>query len=317
MASSLRSKVLFVLGGPGSGKGTQCAKIVAKFGFVHLSAGDLLREERASGSPNGEMIDRMIREGAIVPVKVTLDLIRKAMIASGRDLFLIDGFPRNFDNLQGWEAEMADVDVAGVLFYDCPEEEMERRLLERGKTSGRTDDNIEAIRKRFKTYLESTMPIIEHFATQNKVFRLSAIPPPDEVFQETEKVIEPIVKQHLVDITQSLLDSVFQSDWATYQDLCDESISAIEPQSMGHVVEGLKFHEFYFQNQSIGGLGVSKICKANVVDPHVKLLGDTAVVSFANVIQSATQESVMYMETRVWHRQNGKWKNVHFHRSSK
>ncbi|ETV95239.1 hypothetical protein H310_11146, partial [Aphanomyces invadans] len=201
-ASSLRSKVLFVLGGPGSGKGTQCSKIVAKFGFVHLSAGDLLREERASGSPNGEMIDRMIRDGAIVPVKVTLDLIRKAMVESGRDLFLIDGFPRNFDNLEGWEAEMTDVDVAGVLFYDCPEEEMEKRLLERGKTSGRTDDNIDAIRKRFTTYLESTMPIIEHFALKNQVFRISSIPSPDEVFAETSKVIEPIVKQHLVDITK-------------------------------------------------------------------------------------------------------------------
>ncbi|CAK4685845.1 hypothetical protein LEN26_001142 [Aphanomyces euteiches] len=317
MASSLRSKVLFVLGGPGSGKGTQCAKIVSQFGFVHLSAGDLLREERASGSPNGDMIDRMIREGAIVPVKVTLDLIRKAMVASGRDLFLIDGFPRNFDNLEGWEAEMTDVDVAGVLFYDCPEEEMERRLLERGKTSGRTDDNIDAIRKRFKTYLDSTMPIIEHFAAKDQVFRISAIPPPDVVFEETSKVIEPIVKQHLVDTTQRLLDAVFESDWATYQDLCDVSISAIEPQSMGHVIEGLAFHEFYFKHQGIGGLGVTKINKSNVVDPHVKLYGDTAIVSFANVIQSPTQDSILYMETRVWHRQNGKWKNVHFHRSSK
>ncbi|OQR90117.1 flagellar adenylate kinase [Achlya hypogyna] len=317
MASSLRHKVLFVLGGPGAGKGTQCAKIVAQYGFVHLSAGDLLREERASGSANGDMIDRMIREGAIVPVKVTLDLIRKAMNASGRDLFLIDGFPRNFDNLEGWNAEMSDVDVAGVLFYDCPEDEMERRLLKRGETSGRTDDNAEAIRKRFKTYTESTMPIIDHFAAQNKVFHILATASPEAVFEETQKAIEPIVKAHLVATTQRLLDAVFSNDWVTYQALCDPGLMAIEPQSMGHVVEGMAFHEFYFKNAGRGGLGVSSICKANVVDPHVMLLGDTAVVAFANVIQSATDPSVVYMETRVWNRSSGTWKNVHFHRSAK
>ncbi len=103
--------------------------------------------------------------------------------------------------MQGWTDEMVDVDVAGVLFYDCPEDEMERRLLERGKTSGRTDDNIEAIRKRFRTYIDSTMPIIEHFASQKKVFRILATDTPDKVFQETQKVIEPIVTQHLAAAT--------------------------------------------------------------------------------------------------------------------
>ncbi|KDO19474.1 hypothetical protein SPRG_14657 [Saprolegnia parasitica CBS 223.65] len=241
------------------------------------------------------------------------------MLASGRDLFLIDGFPRNFDNLTGWNDEMTDVDVAGVLFYDCPEDEMERRLLERGKTSGRTDDNMDAIRKRFATYTESTMPIINHFAAQNKVFHILATSTPEAVFEETKKAIEPIVSQHLVATTQRLLNAVFQNDFATYRALCDDNISAIEPQSMGHVVEGMQFHEFYFKNQGRGGLGVASVCQANVVDAHVKLLGDTAIVSFANVIQSASEPSVVYMETRVWHRSatTGAWKNVHFHRSSK
>ncbi|KAI9914426.1 hypothetical protein PsorP6_007807 [Peronosclerospora sorghi] len=195
MSSAIRKKVLFVLGGPGAGKGTQCKKLVEKFGFVHLSAGDLLREERESGSANGEMIDRMIKEGEIVPVQITLNLLQQAMVKSGRDLFLIDGFPRNFDNLQGWQDAMPEDEfqVQGVLFFDCSERVMEERLLERGKTSGRTDDNAEAIRKRFHTYLDSTMPVIMHYEKQNKVFKVDATPGPDAVFEATSALIEPIV----------------------------------------------------------------------------------------------------------------------------
>lgn len=100
--------MLFVLGGPGAGKGTQCARLVADYGFVHLSAGDLLRAERDSGSPDGAMITQFINEGKIVPVEVTVNLIKKAMVTSGGSKFLVDGFPRNQSNLEGWFATMGD-----------------------------------------------------------------------------------------------------------------------------------------------------------------------------------------------------------------
>ena len=103
-----RPKVLFVLGGPGAGKGTQCARLVADYGFVHLSAGDLLRAERDSGSPDGAMITQFINEGKIVPVEVTVNLIKKAMVQSGGSKFLVDGFPRNQSNLEGWFTTMGD-----------------------------------------------------------------------------------------------------------------------------------------------------------------------------------------------------------------
>lgn len=157
----------------------------------------MLREERQSGSANGELIDRMIKEGQIVPVQITLALLQQAMVKSGRDLFLIDGFPRNFDNLQGWKAEMeeSEFQVEGVLFYDCPESVMEERLLERGKTSGRTDDNAEAIRKRFHTYLESTLPVISYYAALDKVYKVDATPGPDDVFAATQAFVDPIVNK--------------------------------------------------------------------------------------------------------------------------
>lgn len=105
--SSEKPKVVFVLGGPGAGKGTQCSKIVDRFQFTHLSAGDLLREERArEGSEFGQLIEDYIRNGKIVPVEVTCSLLENAMKSSGKSRFLIDGFPRNQDNLDGWNRQM-------------------------------------------------------------------------------------------------------------------------------------------------------------------------------------------------------------------
>ena len=191
-SAAAKPKVVFVLGGPGAGKGTQCANIVRDFGWVHLSAGDLLREARSSGDETGQMIDRHIKEGQIVPVKVTVQLIKKAIEVSlekGQRLFLVDGFPRNADNLEGWYNEMGSFcSVEFVLFFDCPEAVMEERLMKRGQTSGRADDNPDSIRKRFHTYLESTLPIIDRFAKEGKVQRVLATSSIDEVYAEVKRI---------------------------------------------------------------------------------------------------------------------------------
>merc|ERR1712217_693846 len=98
-----KPNVVFVLGGPGAGKGTQCANLVRDFGVVHLSAGDLLRAERNSGSKDAELINNYIKEGKIVPVEITVGLIKRAMMKemaqNEKFTFIIDGFPRNYDNL--------------------------------------------------------------------------------------------------------------------------------------------------------------------------------------------------------------------------
>ena len=137
----------------------------------------------------------MIKEGQIVPVQITLSLLQQAMVTSGRDLFLIDGFPRNFDNLRGWQDAMpeAEFHVQGVLFFDCNERVMEQRLLERGKTSGRADDNADAIGKRFRTYLDSTLPVVQYYEQQNKVFKVDATLGVDDVFAATSAVVRPLV----------------------------------------------------------------------------------------------------------------------------
>ncbi|KAJ8755816.1 hypothetical protein K2173_024361 [Erythroxylum novogranatense] len=180
--------VVFVLGGPGSGKGTQCANIVQNFGYTHLSAGDLLRAEIKSGSENGTMIQNMIKEGKIVPSEVTIKLLQRAIEESGNDKFLIDGFPRNEENRAAFE-DVTKIEPAFILFFDCPEEEMERRLLNRNQ--GREDDNIETIRKRFKVFLESSLPVIEHYNSKGKVRKIDAAKPVEEVFEAVKAVFTP------------------------------------------------------------------------------------------------------------------------------
>ena len=227
-ATSHKHDVIFVLGGPGSGKGTQCGRLVDEFGLTHLSVGELLREARTSGSSDGKLIDEYIKEGKIVPVALSLGLLRKAMdgSASSRPI-LVDGFPRNADNVsasqgfspttfgtnhttttttttslsppfaqvEGWDALMHDAaDVQCCLFLDCPEEEQEKRLLLRGETSGRSDDNLESARKRFKTYLTETMPVVEHFEKQGKLRRVAAELSPDAVYELTRAAVIDLIE---------------------------------------------------------------------------------------------------------------------------
>lgn len=184
--------VIFVLGGPGSGKGTQCAKLVNDHGFIHLSAGDLLRaEQHRRGSKHGELIDKCIREGTIVPQEVTLALLEQAIkenYSKGSTKFLIDGFPRKMDQALSFEEDIAESTV--TLFFECPELVMLERLLERGKTSGRTDDNIESIKKRFSTFLQTSMPVVDHFEKQGKVVKLNCNQPVDEVYKQVKDALK-------------------------------------------------------------------------------------------------------------------------------
>ncbi|KAM8930292.1 UMP-CMP kinase isoform 1-T1 [Pelodytes ibericus] len=197
LSSVMKPLVVFVLGGPGAGKGTQCERIVQKYGYTHLSAGDLLRDERKKpDSQVGGLIESYIKEGKIVPVEITIGLLKKAMELTmkndtNKNKFLIDGFPRNEDNLQGWEKTMnGKADVSFVLFFDCDNETCIERCLERGKSSGRSDDNRESLEKRIQTYLQSTRPIIDLYEEKGKVRKVDASKSVDEVFSKVEELFD-------------------------------------------------------------------------------------------------------------------------------
>jgi len=192
-APGARPRVLFVLGGPGSGKGTQCKKIVENFPFIHLSAGELLRAERdREGSQFGALINQYITEGKIVPVEITVALLKAEMERTGRsgDWFLIDGFPRSHENLRGWTSVIGDwADVVGVLLLECREEEMEKRILKRAETEGRNDDNLSTIKKRFHTYEADTMPVINHYREEQKLFSIQAEGDAEAVYRNVADLV--------------------------------------------------------------------------------------------------------------------------------
>jgi len=195
--------VIFVLGGPGAGKGTQCARLVEDFGFCHLSAGDLLRaEQQRDGSKYGLLIQKCIREGDLVPMHVTIKLLENAMTAAlkenrpgdgwanGKGRFLVDGFPRKMDQALKFEEDVCLSSL--VLFYTTTEAVMLKRLLKRAETSGREDDNEEVIKKRFQTYKDTTMPVIEYYSKQGKVAEVDSSGGVEEVHIKGCKVINDL-----------------------------------------------------------------------------------------------------------------------------
>ncbi|KAK1304108.1 hypothetical protein QJS10_CPB11g00432 [Acorus calamus] len=173
--------ITFVLGGPGSGKGTQCAKIVETFGFAHLSAGELLRKEMSSNSAKGVMIRDTIKEGKIVPSEVTVKLIQKAIESSNNNKFIIDGFPRSEENRITFE-KIIGVEPELVIFFDCIEEEMVKRVLSRNQ--GRIDDNIETVKKRLEVFVTLSLPVLDYYSRKGKLRKIEANGTVEEIFEK-------------------------------------------------------------------------------------------------------------------------------------
>ncbi|CAL8078492.1 unnamed protein product [Calicophoron daubneyi] len=193
--SSLKdAKVIFVLGGPGSGKGTQCDKLVEKYHYNHLSSGDLLREEVASGSPRGKMLEEIMKKGELVSLDTVLQLLRDAMIkcVSKNCYFLIDGYPRELD--QGVRFEKEICPCMCVISFDVNEKVMTQRLLHRGETSGRADDNPETIKNRLKTFEQSTKPVLDYYEKQHKLIRIDASGSIDDVFKSVDQKLQAYIK---------------------------------------------------------------------------------------------------------------------------
>jgi calcium/calmodulin-dependent protein kinase (CaM kinase) II len=124
------------------------------------------------------------------------------------------------------------------------------------------------------------------------------------------------LQQQLIALTQQLLESITSGDWPTYERLCDPTLTAFEPEARGQLVEGLPFHKFFFDRRDSPTPSHTTMCA-----PHVRLLGpDTAIVSYVRLHQGVSSDGVSttrrFEETRVWHRHDGQWKHVHFHRST-
>uniref|UniRef100_A0A674CM00 Cytidylate kinase n=1 Tax=Salmo trutta TaxID=8032 RepID=A0A674CM00_SALTR len=165
------------------------------YGYTHLSARDLLRPEQSrEGSEFGQLIDNHIKDGKIVPFEITIKLLKKAMeetrkLDEKKIHFLIDGFPRNEENLQGWTTIMdGEADVKFVLFFDFSNEVCINRCIERGKSSGLTDDN----RARLIEFppLKDPRPVISLYEKQGKVRTVDASCGVDKVFANVKTILD-------------------------------------------------------------------------------------------------------------------------------
>ena len=182
-----KPQIIFVMGGPGAGKGTQCKRIVEEFGFATFSTGDLLRgvvkEKKAEG---WEQLDADMKAGKLISSERVLFYLRDAILKSDNKKILVDGYPRNLENMIAWDKMIGDaVDVKAALFFDCSAEEMRRRIL--GRNEGRADDNEKTIMKRIDVFEKETRPLAPMFEEQGILVRIDCNRTKEEIFDDIKK----------------------------------------------------------------------------------------------------------------------------------
>lgn len=182
-------KLTFINGGPGSGKGTQCDKLVEEFGYIHLSTGDLMREEINKGSPDGERIKKLVAEGQLVPDELTVGLLVKAIIKHNASNYLIDGFPRSLTQALYFERKVTECQV--IVNYFATDDTLVKRLTHRGLTSGRSDDNEVTIRKRLNVFHTQTNQVLDYYGKLGKVRTINAERDIDSIYLDTKKALLP------------------------------------------------------------------------------------------------------------------------------
>ncbi|MBQ6653271.1 MAG: adenylate kinase [Prevotella sp.] len=188
----MRNIVIF--GAPGSGKGTQSDKIIEKYGFEHISTGDVLRNEIKNETELGHTAKQYIDKGQLVPDDLIIDMLAKVYDSYGSDHqgVIFDGFPRTIPQAKALKKMLADRghSVAAMIELDVPEDELMTRLIKRGQESGRSDDNEETIRKRLDVYHGQTAPLIEWYEKEGIRNHINGLGGLDRIFGDICKVID-------------------------------------------------------------------------------------------------------------------------------
>jgi adenylate kinase len=185
---------LVLFGPPGAGKGTQSQKLIEKYGLMQLSTGDMLRGEIAQGTTLGLEAKTLMAEGKLVPDAVVIGMISNKLDANKDAVgFIFDGFPRTVAQAKALDEllKSKNESIAGMIALEVDDEELEHRLLLRGKDSGRPDDaNPDVIRKRIKEYNDKTAPVADFYKGQNKFYSVNGVGSIDEIFAAICKIID-------------------------------------------------------------------------------------------------------------------------------
>lgn len=187
---------IILFGPPGAGKGTQSVKLAEKYHLLHLSTGDVFRAEMKAGTPLGKEAKSLIDAGKLVPDEVTIGMVRNKVIEN-KDVagIIFDGFPRTTAQADALADILQEINAAvnTMLSLEVPEEELVTRLLERGKESGRADDqNEEVIRGRLAVYEAETSVLKDYYAKQGKSKEIKGVGSIDEVFTRLTEAIDAV-----------------------------------------------------------------------------------------------------------------------------
>ncbi len=188
---------MIMFGPPGSGKGTQSKLVAEHFDFLHLSTGELFRQEIAAGSAMGDLVRKFIDRGLLIPDNIVMrELYRYALAHQDAPGIVFDGFPRNSDQAATLDKvfHKKELRIALVISIIVPDEELIQRVLERGKDSGRTDDTAEVMEKRLEVYREFTHPVIDYYKKSQRLVEVNGSRPVNIVAGDIKKIVEDTMK---------------------------------------------------------------------------------------------------------------------------
>lgn len=185
---------LVIFGGPGSGKGTQSAKLIDNYGLYHISTGELLREHIKQKTDIGKTANEYISRGQLIPDDLMISIIKEVLDkeAKNKKGVILDGFPRTIPQAEALEEffRSRGSDLHAVLGLEVPDEELTSRLLKRAQESGRTDDNPETIKKRLDVYHTQTHPLREHYLSKGKYVPINGLGRVEDIFNEIKDRIK-------------------------------------------------------------------------------------------------------------------------------
>lgn len=189
---------IVIFGAPGSGKGTQSENLIEKYKLAHISTGDVLRAEKNAGTELGKLAESYMSKGQLIPDDLMVDILANVydqkVKAGDCNGVIFDGFPRTIPQGIALSEMLAErgQSISAVVSLDVPEEELIERLINRGKQSGRSDDNYETIKARLDVYYNQTTPLKEMFEKEDKLYAIEGVGTIDEIFGRITSVIDNI-----------------------------------------------------------------------------------------------------------------------------
>ena len=186
---------LVVFGAPGSGKGTQSARLIDEYGLYHISTGELLRDHIARGTELGRVADSYISKGQLIPDQLMIDILEHTLDENPETAegVIFDGFPRTIPQAKALKEMLArrGSKVHAVVGLEVDDAELIDRLLKRGLESGRSDDNLETINARLKVYNEQTPPLRDYYTSEGKYHGIKGSGAIDDIFNDIKTALKP------------------------------------------------------------------------------------------------------------------------------